>query len=105
MSWPFSARRKPALFEPLPLDGGGVGERVKIETRGVFDADPLSAGKEPKCLGGHGWPAEARRAGPGRSPSASKAMDGRERPRADLSHKGRGLRLKVRANWVSARDP
>jgi hypothetical protein len=74
-----------ALFEPPPLDGGGVGERVKNETCGVFAADPLS-----------------RRAAPGRSPSALKAMDGRKRPRADLSHKGRGIQLRLEANWVCA---
>jgi len=37
-----SASRASALFEPLPLDGGGVGERVTNETFGVSAADPLS---------------------------------------------------------------
>ena len=81
---PSSARRTQALFKPLRLDGGGVGERVASETCGGFAADPLSRRASRAAVPGHPWPPRHLGSCP-----------------TDLSHKGRGMQLVLEANWVS----
>ncbi len=85
MFLPSSASRMLALFEPLSLDGGGVGERVRNKTCGVFAADPLSRRAARAAVPGHPWPPRHLGSCP-----------------ADLCHKGRGMQLVLEANWVRA---